>query len=256
MHKGNYAAGFTLMELVVVMVLIGILAYTGADLILGPFLGFKESESRVELYEEGKLALEKMAQELRCAIPNAIDNPNTNTIRFGMIDFDTMSAHGVFGMYKLDGDASPVDEYITDVNASAPSGALISIFNRRWQGDFSNGGRIYEVVDEGPPMELNKNVAPGVYLFWTRRFYVIKPKAIEYTLSGNTIYRQTAPVTSNGVGTFGDAHPLVRHVDHFEVRFTPGNIIRNAIVSMALTLTSDEGESVTLHREVHIPNVP
>ncbi len=248
--------GFTLLELIMVLVIIAILSYAGADLIVGPFRGYKETETRVTLFEEARLALEKIAAELRLAIPNAIYCPDSTTIRFGMIDYATMEQSNVFGMYKLDGDASPIDEYITDVNSSAPTGALISIYNRRWQGDFKGGARIYEVKDPGPPMRLDEQVKPGAYLKESRRFYVVSPFAVEYNLSGQTIYRRKAPLSTTGVGSFTDPHPLVRSVKGFEVHYSPGNTIRNAVVSITLKLGSDEGENVTLHSEIHIPNVP
>ena len=247
---------FTLIELIVVMVLVGILAYAGADLIVSPFMGFQEASSRIELFEEGSIALEKMASEIRIAVPNAISCPDPQTIRFGMIDQETMRQYGVFGIYKNRGDASPVDEYIEDVNASAPAGSLISIYNRRWSPDFELGQRIYRVVDAGPPMQLDSKITSGAYNPKTRRFYVIRDKAVEYSLSGNTIYRKTAPVTSAGVGSFSNPHPLIRHVKSLEMYYSPGNIIRNAVVSITLELQSDQGETVTLHREVHVPNVP
>ena len=248
--------GFTLIELVIVIVLAGILALAGADLIVAPFKGFKETDARLELYEEGKLAVERMAAELRASIPNAVYVPaaDSQTIEFGMIDVDIMRENGVFGRYLKD--SNPTDNKIEDVNSSAPQGTLLSIYNQKWSGDFSNGDRIYRVENPGPPMELDSDIGFSGYLHKTRRFYVAKNQAVQYRLNGQTLERLTAQVTTSGVSDFDNPYPLAKHVTEAYFNYLPGNTKRNGIVTIKLVLESEAGENVTILQQVLLHNVP
>ncbi len=64
--------GFTIIELIMVIVILGILGLAGADFISTAFRGFANTSGRLEIYEEGKVALLKMEKELQNAIPNAV----------------------------------------------------------------------------------------------------------------------------------------------------------------------------------------
>ncbi len=104
-------SGFTLVEIVMVIVILGVLGIVGADFISLMFRGFADTNSRLEMYEEGKTALVRMERELHGMLPNAIcvtndlgatcvsgNNPGSE-IRFGMIAEDVMRSSGLVGGY-------------------------------------------------------------------------------------------------------------------------------------------------------------
>jgi MSHA biogenesis protein MshO len=64
--------GFTLIEAIMVIVIIGILAAMVAVFIRGPIQGYVDSAGRAELTDEADLALRRMARDLRLALPNSI----------------------------------------------------------------------------------------------------------------------------------------------------------------------------------------
>ena len=64
--------GFTLVELVVVISLFGILAAVGAALMSRPIVAFANAASSAQLSDAGSLALQRMADELRQALPNSV----------------------------------------------------------------------------------------------------------------------------------------------------------------------------------------
>ena len=64
--------GFTLVELIVVISLFGILAAVGATLISRPIVAFANAASSAQLSDAGSLALQRMADELRQALPNSV----------------------------------------------------------------------------------------------------------------------------------------------------------------------------------------
>ncbi len=247
--------GFTLLELVVVMVLAAILFLGGADLIVGPMRNFSESEARQGLYEEGKLALERIRAELYQAVPNAIQvSADNSTLTFGTIDTDYMRSRGLFGQYRLD--RHPGDNEITDVNGTtAEVGRVLSIYNVNWDS-FASGRRLYRVTGlDGSAMELDRRVPPGGYHRRSRRYYVAGD-TVRFQFSGSILYRSHAPTTKDGPGTFSTPYPLATHVEEGRFRFIPGNSKRNGVVVVRMTLEDQAGEQVRFLEEIHVPNVP
>jgi MSHA biogenesis protein MshO len=64
--------GFTLIEAIMVIVIIGILSAVVAVFIKGPIQSYVDTSDRVELTDVADLALRRMARDLRLALPNSI----------------------------------------------------------------------------------------------------------------------------------------------------------------------------------------
>jgi MSHA biogenesis protein MshO len=65
-------AGFTLVEAIVAIVIIGIVAGMVAVFIRLPILGYRDSVDRAELTDQADLALRRMARDIRLALPNSV----------------------------------------------------------------------------------------------------------------------------------------------------------------------------------------
>jgi MSHA biogenesis protein MshO len=70
--KAARQAGFTLVEVVVVIVITAIVAGAVAVFIRLPVQGYVDSVARAELTDVGDLALRRMARDIRLALPNSI----------------------------------------------------------------------------------------------------------------------------------------------------------------------------------------
>lgn len=66
------AKGFTLVEMIVSIVILGILAGIVAVFIRGPILGYRDTVDRAEVTDQADLALRRMAREIRLALPNSV----------------------------------------------------------------------------------------------------------------------------------------------------------------------------------------
>ena len=64
--------GFTLIELITVIVLLGSLAAIGGIFIVQPFQAVDDMRRRAELVDEAQLIIERMAREIRTALPNSV----------------------------------------------------------------------------------------------------------------------------------------------------------------------------------------
>lgn len=64
--------GFTLVEAILVIVIIGVVAGIVAVFIRAPVIGYTESVERASVSDEADLALRRMARDLRLALPNSV----------------------------------------------------------------------------------------------------------------------------------------------------------------------------------------
>jgi MSHA biogenesis protein MshO len=256
-HHRQHAAGFTLIELIMVILILGIIGMMGGEMISTTFKGFSDTDARMELFEEGKLALIRMAREIHHMIPNAISNTGT-TVSFGLINVNALNS-GIFGRYV------PVDDdTITDLsNITLANGSLISIYNTRW-ADFTSVGnrKIYSTTAAGSSMNLNKVIIDGHSV--TKRFYPVK-KAVRYFLNGSVLYRAETDVTlatdfATGLSNITPtstppAYPLLSHIAALSFNYVPASFTRNALLRVNFTL-DNKGNSLDFHKEIQVRNVP
>jgi prepilin-type N-terminal cleavage/methylation domain-containing protein len=252
--------GFTLIELIIVIVLLGILGAMGAGFISEAFKGFFDTDVRMEMYEEGKSALVRMEREIHIALPNAIDvTPTGDTISFGVIDETAMG--GVFGQYEEEHPTG--DTFITDRAAALETG-LVSIYNTGWDV-FIDGSRIYNIssTDVKKMDFAPETIGPASPY---GRYYAIRPEAVRFIIENRVLNRRTTEVTTGGItvanfsnDALATPQPMARNVDQITnldfFTYTPGTSTRNSVVSIHFAI-SRNGETVNFHKEVQVRNVP
>lgn len=81
--KLSASAGFTLVEVVFVVVILGIVASIGSSFVVTAVDSYQTAQMRNQLVQRGRLTLEQMARELRMALPNAVRvSPGGRCIEF------------------------------------------------------------------------------------------------------------------------------------------------------------------------------
>jgi MSHA biogenesis protein MshO len=71
-HPRAPAHGFTLIEVIVSIVVLGILSAIVAVFIRAPILGYRDTVDRAEVTDQADLALRRIARDLRLALPNSV----------------------------------------------------------------------------------------------------------------------------------------------------------------------------------------
>lgn len=275
---GARPAGFSLVELVVVITVTGIIASTIGLFIGGPIQAYLDQARRGGLVDAAQLALLRMDRDLRAALPNSV----------------RVSGGAIEMLQTLDG-----DRYRSEAPGTAADRleftAADSSFNTLAPLDASLASpgaalrlAIYPLGDTVPgaspyanavmtPASVTVNVAAGtsvvggateyrVSLNPAHRFPFPSPSRRVFLVDGPVTYRcenrelrrhsgyavtavQAVPPSGGTVAT------VVKDVESCTFGYSAGTARRNAVATLAVTLES-RGERIRLRRQVQIDNSP
>lgn len=126
------ARGFTLVEAIVVIVVMGILSGIVASFIRMPVKGYADSIGRAEVTDQADLALRRIARDLRLALPNSI---RVSADRSALEYLETKTG----GRYLSadDGvDGAPALDFLNGANQSFTVLGALNSFSRAAPGDY------------------------------------------------------------------------------------------------------------------------
>ena len=275
--------GFTIIELIVVIVLIGALAAIGGIFIVQPFQAVDDLRRRAELVDEAQLIIERMAREIRTALPNSV-RIDTAGSRTGLELVSTRTG----GRYRrllapggggdrlnrtqsadtfdaLGGllDAGSVDASGgAGIDCAQGNGDCISIYNTGQTGfDVYAGDNIAKIVsvagnvvgyDNGGSVPAFMQDSPQ------QRFFVIDD-VVSFVC--DTATGQLIRHSGYGLNAAQDLTPggttglMARDVTACSFTYQAGSSSRAGLVTLDITISRD-GEDVRLLQQVHVMNAP
>ena len=261
--------GFTLIELIVVIVIVGILSALGGQFIVAPITGYVDLSRRAKLVDQAEMALRRMQRDIRHALPNSVrvsetyiemlltedggryrrypDPDPDPTIGKDILDFSGLdSSFDVLGSLSRQPSAGQ-HLVVYNVTAAGSTGNAYAAAadNRAAIADTSTIDRI----DLSPGFQF-ANASP------TQRFFVVDG-AVTYACEDGRLNRYVgyaiAPAQpTSGMGT---AALVTRGISGCDFSYDPGATQRAGLVTMALTL-EEQGERITLLHQVHVVNAP
>jgi MSHA biogenesis protein MshO len=286
--------GFTLIELIVVIVLLGIIAAMTTRFFGDTVQGYIDTSLRDSLTRTGRLATERINRELRNAVPNSI------RVNGGCIEYLPMLASATYQDQALTYLATGTNSSPLPVNGvSAPSN-LMDVFNLNFApgaatyyivvypyGPDGSAGDPYRATNPGPlatfsgfdmatalPAGVSRIQTTAAHRFLRqspiRRVFVTSDP-VSFCLVGNRLVRyegyglQAAqsipPPAANGqvlAEYIQSVDPEIPFVAPFS--YTGSTLIRNAVVNLDFRFmrTDHLGNAnwVRMYHEVQIRNVP
>ena len=272
--------GFTLIEMIVVIVITGIIAGIVAIFIQAPVRGYMDSARRAELTDIADTAVRRMARDVRSAVPNST---RTTSCTAPCVEFIPTKDGGRYRA-STPGDTlefnTPTGTVVADTTFDIVGGAIDFV-----AGDFivvgstqSDGSLPYDATVNGVRRAYSAYAHPLVTIvnavglpytakLSSQRFDVVDgtQQAVTYACEGvgtDAAGNGTGQLVRHwGYGFDGDfsAAPeshavLADRVSACALTYAPANQ-RFGLLSVSLTLTS-ENESVSLYNEIHVNNAP
>ncbi len=281
--------GFSLIELIVVVVLLGVLAAGGGLLVLRPIVAYDNIVRRQQLVDQGELALRQIARDVRRALPNSIRIAPVGagfalelvtTVDGARYRDENQLGLGT-GLEVLDFAAGDTDfNLLGSFNSLTGFGAnqRLVIYNTSAATLYadaasnSNPGIVTPStatlnlsVSATYPDEAHINIAglapPGFQFAQQspgQRLFVVEPPT-SYICDPATdrIQRHTGYGfnTLQPTAPGGTSDAVVTQLAVCQMSYALGTAQRGGILTIEITL-ADGGESVTLLHQIHVDNVP
>jgi MSHA biogenesis protein MshO len=270
--------GFTLLEAVVVMVIIGILASMLAVFIRVPIESYFDTVRRAEMTDVADTALRRISREVRTALPNSVRPPaNADDKCFEFLP--TLGGGRYRAAPTITGGGSVLGFDTTygnfDVLASVSlgnaltAGNRVAIYNLGIPIADAYAGDTTAVITAG-------STAANIALSPTKQFPFESPgKRFQVIPSTSTVYTCSGVGTANGAGTGqmlrytqainsakvanctppASAVILAQNVSACSFTYSSAATTRAGLLTMWLGLQQG-GETIQLYQEVHVDNVP
>lgn len=281
--KVKNQSGFTLVEMVIVIVITGIIGGIVAMFIKAPVQGYVDSARRAELADIADTALRRMARDIRSSVPNSVRFPNCTglvpstapCVEFiptkdgGRYRADTGGTNNVLNFGVADGSfeivSGPISfaggEYIV-VGSTQSDGSL------PYDATTASGVLRASTLAAGShtTVTMTATALPVTAALDSQRFDVVdgSQKAVTFACIGTL---GTLDANGNGQGRLvryanygfnvapgGTPAILADRVSACTIEYDLPNQ-RFGLVGVRLTLTSGN-ESVSLYNEIHVNNAP
>ncbi len=268
----NSRRGFTLIELILVIVLVGILAVVATAFILPPFQAAADIERRAMLVDAADLAVNHITREVRNALPNSL------RVSGNQIEFISTVTHGRYrrlpapgggsdifvpaqssGSFDVLGgllDAGAVQTRSAGTDCGTNAGHCLSVYNTGQPGfDAWTGGNIaaittasgssisYDSGGSGPPFATHSP---------QQRFHVIG-LTVRYVCTAGQLRRHAGYAL--GTNPSGSGNLVADNITNCQFSYNPGTSARRGLLTVRLDL-ADEGESIFLLGQAQVLNTP
>lgn len=281
MHTTHHQRGFTMIELIMVIVIMGVIGGMVAVFMKSPIDAYFDSARRAALTDVADTTVRRMARDIRKALPNSLRVPNSQCLEF----IPTKTGGRYRAEEVIAGDGTSLNFAAADTtfnmlgsnnalptNQRIVSGDVIAVYNLgpgivdAYQQDNTASVVAPSPVDPASApgetritINSTKTPANGNMLFslesGSKRFHVIPKdeKIVAYVCNGGKLYRTASNSFTSACPATGAV--LADKVSSCNFVYNGSDLQRNALVQLTVKFT-DNNETVSLYHEVHVDNTP
>jgi len=284
-----YPYGFTLIELVVVIVVVGILSALGGLIITNHMEGYVDVSNRAKLVDSAQSALLRMERDIRAALPNSIvvgtDGDKVtflHTVAGGRYrtkcpaSSSDCSHNQTLEINQVDDRFSMIGRLRTNRSGEIPSnvqnGQLVFSNLGNSQADVyshDNNASIIGItamagssvgINASSNFTMSSRNFSNIFQYNSSRFQIVDSQVCYSWEDGKLLrYKNSTTISNRGnvndCKEWGTGSLIARHVDNVNFEYEPGTDTRSALLTMNATL-SKNGETITLLHQVHVLNTP
>ena len=269
--------GFTLIELIIVILLIGILSGVIFTILRGPIQAYVDVEKRTRLVDIADTALQRMTREIRLALPNSIRVTGGTTVEFlrtldggryrakpggagpavcgGPVAQDRLKFSSSADCFEVMGSLNNFASIDTSGTCLASTSDCLVIYNTgQLNANAYAGDNVADITGATANSITFNNAPPFPFQSPRQRFFIVDTP-VSFVCSGGEINRFDDYPVGGAVGT-GDL--LVNQVSACAFSYNAGSATRAGLVTLSITISDSTlaGASVTLLQQVHVDNQP
>jgi len=265
------ASGFTLMEFIVVIIIMGVMSVGIAGFIKLSTQTYINVTERDELLANARFAVERLNREVRNVLPNSmrtLSNGTTNCLEFTPIIASTVYTDIPVAPEPIANSIAVIPFKVSDsVDYNCNDcGDVVMVYplddTDVYQVHNDTSGKAFEIKNypatDSSEIELTQAVVFTEDSPTNRAFIINSP--VSYCLNGSTLTRyegydfsavQSLPPLT------GSNSLMAENLDFASSSFTllAASLKRNAVVQIKLNFTRD-GEQVVFDNAIHINNIP
>ncbi len=262
--------GFTIVEMIVVITVVGILAAGAATFIRNPTQAYFDVENYANLTDRADTALRRMSREMRNALPNSV-RATTNGAD-SLIEFIPITAAG---RYRAEVGSSATDNPL-DFSLNADSfdvlgppitiagGQQLVIYNLGVAGiDAYEGTNRRALTTTGTLSTLSFSGGAFPQPSPSSRFYVVGTATSfvcdmtnrQLVMYSGYAIQSAQPASISALNALATKRQIAANVSSCQMRYVPGALQRSGIVVIYLSLTQDTAK-VNLMQQVNVVNSP
>lgn len=263
--------GFTIVEMIVVITVVGILAAAAAMFIRNPTQAYFDVENYANLTDRADTALRRVSREMRNALPNSVRVTTNGADSF--IEFIPVTAAG---RYRAEVGNNATDNPLDFTNNADTSfdvlGAAVNItagnqlviYNLGVAGvDAYEGSNRRVLTTAGTLSTLGFTGGMFPQPSPSSRFYVVATSttfACDMTNRRLVMYsgyaiQSAQPASISALDALATGRQIAANVTSCQMRYVPGALQRSGIVVIYLGLTQDAAK-VNLMHQVNVVNSP